>query len=284
MANLAKWKGGRLVKTLLIGSSGAGKTGSLAALASAGYNIRILDLENKLGALLNVLQDPKSPYTKDAITRVSAITLQEPRKAVGGKLIIQTPSVYTKVTGLLDHWKDEDEDLGNVGNWTDRDVLVPDSLTAYSRAAFRYILGLNGRLNQRPWEADYGSAQELIEDFLELITSALVPCHVVVPCHIKYMTPKGEAVEKAFPQTVGKAISPLIGRYFDAALLVQSTGSGVNAKRKILTNSTHWIELKNTAPLRVAQEYPLETGLADYFKAVLGAHPNEAPLAVEKVA
>ena len=61
MPALGQHQSSDIVKMLFIGPSGAGKTGALASLASAGYNLRILDMDNGLDVLANVLNDPKKP-------------------------------------------------------------------------------------------------------------------------------------------------------------------------------------------------------------------------------
>lgn len=266
MATLSEWKSAGLLKVLLLGNSGAGKTGSLASLAAAGYNVRVLDLENKLGVLRNVLTAPGSPYPSDAIGRISAITLSEPKKLAGGKVTISAPKMWSGAINTLAEWKDDKENLGPVTSWTSREVLVIDTLSALSKAALRQVLAMNGRLNQRPWEADWGSAQDLVEDFVEMVTSPELPCHVIVLAHIIYLAPKGEAMDKGFPQTLGKALSPKIGRSFDATILAQSSGVGQATRRKIITNNVALVELKSVAPLNVKPEYELSTGLAEYFR------------------
>ena len=50
--------------------------------------------------------------------------------------------------------------------------------------------------------------------------------------------------------------------------MMRTQGQGVALKRQLLTNKAGLVELKNTSPLRVADSYPIETGLADYFRDV----------------
>lgn len=275
VANLSKWQGAKVVKMLYLGNSGAGKTGSVASLADAGYNVRILDLENKLGVLTNVLLSPKSIYKKDSITRVSSITVAEKRKILPGSTIIEQAQAYTKATTLMNRWKDEEEDFGPITTWTEQDVLVIDSLSAFAKAAFRHVLALNGRLGKQPFQADYGIAQEMVENFLENLADPSIACHVIVICHIAHFTPAGEISVKGFPQSIGQALNTKLARYFDTVLLAQNSGSGVSSKRKILTNNTSYVDLKTTVPLSIPAELPIETGLAEYFKLVLATQKQQ---------
>jgi hypothetical protein len=265
MPPLSQHHSSTTTKLLFVGDSGAGKTGALASLASAGFKVRILDLDNGVDVLRDLLTNGN--YTKDAIANVEYVTLTEPMKNQGGKLIPAKASVWQRVAGMLGDWKDGDRSLGSITTWDDNTVLVIDSLTMLSDAALSYILAMNGRLGQHPHQADWGLAQALVENLLRMLYDEGVKCNVIINCHIK---PMGDdsGPERYYPNTLGKALPPKVGRYFNTVLLAQSSGRGSNLKRQIFTTSQGTIECKNTAPSKVAQSYPLETGLADYFKAV----------------
>jgi len=252
-------------KLLFVGDSGAGKTGALASLAAAGFKVRILDLDNGVDVLRDLLTNGN--YTKDAINNVEYVTLTEPMKNAGGKLIPAKASVWQRVAGMLGDWKDGDINHGSITTWDDQTVLVLDSLTMLSDAALSYILAMNGRLGQHPHQADWGLAQALVENLLRMLYDEGVKCNVIINCHIK---PMGDdnGPERYYPNTLGKALPPKVGRYFNTVLLAQSSGRGSNLKRQIFTTSQGTIECKNTAPSKVQPSYPLDTGLADYFKAV----------------
>ena len=51
MVKLAEHTSGDATRILYLGNSGAGKTGSLVSLVEAGYNLRILDMDNGVGIL-----------------------------------------------------------------------------------------------------------------------------------------------------------------------------------------------------------------------------------------
>jgi len=253
-------------KMLLIGDSGAGKTGSLASLAAAGYNLRIADLDNGLDVLSNMLSDAKSPY-KDALQRVSYQTLTDPMRNIGGKLMPRAATVWNRLVKLLDNWKTETEDFGPLSTWTSQDVLVIDSLTLASAAAMNFVCSMNARLGQQPHQSDWYAAQNLVESLLQMLYDESIKCNVIISSHIVYIG-EDNGPQHGYPASLGKALSPRIGRYFNSVLQVRTTGSGTAIKRKILTNSTTMVELKNTAPLKVKPEYDIGTGLADYFADV----------------
>jgi hypothetical protein len=263
MPNLADHVGSTVTKLILVGDPGSGKTGALASLAGAGKNLRILDLDNGIDIIANMLRDPKSPYGPEALGRVKYETVTDPLKMLpSGRLVPSKATVWERAIKLLENWPG----CGPIAEWGPEDVLVIDSLTMISRAAFNWVLSLNARLGKRPEQSDYYTAQQLIESMLEMVTTESVKCNVVVIAHIKMIEVNN--VPKGFPKTIGKALSPDVGANFNSILYVQKSGSGSSVKRKIYTNPVGPIELKNSNPYRVKADYPLETGLADYFRDV----------------
>lgn len=270
MPALSKHQSNATTKLLFVGDSGGGKTGALASLSVAGYNLRIVDTDNGLDVLRNLLTDPQSPYVKadpSAVDRVQYVTLTNPKKNINGKLIPSGATVWPRLAQLLAHWKDGEVDLGPITTWTPQEVLVIDTLTTVSTAALDFILSMNGRLGQRPQLQDWGAGQDLVEQLLQMLYDDSVKCNVIVNCHITYIGEENGPL-RGYPNTLGKALPPKVGRYFNSILMTKTTGSGSAMRRKILTNTSGVVELKNTAPMRVKAEYPLESGLADYFMAV----------------
>lgn len=282
------------VKMLLIGDSGSGKTGALASLAAAGYNLRIIDLDNGLDILKNYLTDPASPYYKanpDAGKNVRFVTLTEKMKNLGGRIVPASATVWSKTIGLLDNWTEKEEDgqeikLGPISKWTPQDVLVIDSLSFLSTAALHFGLQLQGALmatrTQNEARRDVGTAQNLLRDILAMLFDSSVKCNVIVISHITFVDDKGgkpgtdenSSMSNGYPSAIGRALSPHIPRYFNSVLIARTYGSGSSAKHKLYTGAQsvggQLINAKTSAPLLVKTEYPLESGLADYFKAVKG--------------
>ena len=254
-------------KMLLLGDSGAGKSGSLASLADAGYNLRIMDLDNGIDVLANLLKS--GGYSKEALGRVDYETLTDKMKGVNGKLMPAKASVWQRAVGLLDNWKTETSDFGPISTWTPKDVLVIDSLSMLSTAAVNFVLAMNARLGQKPHLSDWGDAQDMIEKLMQMLYDDGVKCNVIVNTHIVYIGEEGSA-QRGYPSCAGSKLPPKIGRYFNSILMIKSQGSGTMVKRKIITNSTPLVELKNTAPMRVKPDYPIETGLAEYFRDFQG--------------
>ena len=291
------------VKLLLIGDSSAGKTGALASLASAGFNIRIIDLDNGVDILKSLLTDqgPKSIYTKEAVNRVWFKTLTETMRVAGGKIIPVKATVWPEMVKLLEHWKEPAVgvegalgyepaiDLGKLTDWTQNDVLVIDSLTKASEAALNFIQALGGNLGKS--EASFtmmreiGAAQSLIAGLLNLLADTSIKCHVIVISHITYIDDKdAQLVEgesrprQGYPSAVGKALSPMIPRWFNSMLLAKTEGSGSGTRQMLYTKPMGVVGAKSSAPSSTPNSYPVATGLADYFKAVRAGKIPLAPL------
>lgn len=277
MTKLVNYQSAQTTKMLFIGNNGSGKTGALAALADAGYNLRIIDTDNGGDVLVNMLTDASSRYGKDSHTRVDIETLTDPMRLVGTKLVPGKATVWQRAVGLLTSWKTPDTDFGAITTWSTQDVLVIDSLTTLSNAAMNFILSMNARLGQQPHQSDWYQGQQLIESMIQMLFDVSVKCNVIINCHIKYIGEEN-GPQQGYPDTLGKALSPKLGSYFNTILMAKTVGK----TRKIFTNTAGMVELKNTAPLRVQAEYPIETGLADYFKAVR-AEPSLAPKIVPTV-
>jgi hypothetical protein len=232
------------IKGLLVADSGLGKTGSLAALVRAGYSLKILDYDNGCHILTGLL----TPEEQD---RVYVETLQDPiRPTAKGPRYISDPVAFATGLALLDHWKTGDYDLGRLKDWTTDSVLVIDSFTMFNAAAMRYVQCFQApqgqsRLGDHPSQRDYGLAMEQVERCLELLfNDKIIPCHLLINCHIKWMTEPGEKrtfekhgqgeIEttpiKCYPMALGRQLPPKVGTYFNTIMTMEA----VNDKRYIL--------------------------------------------------
>ena len=266
--NLSQYKTSTSTKVLILGESGSGKSGCLASLASAGYNLRIVDLERGLDILVNVLKDWKdNGYDKDSLSRVDFMPVVDGRSK-DGKLSPANADAWRKTQEAFFGWKSGDSDFGPVTSWGEKDVFVVDTLGRLAKAALNYIMYLNAALGQEPDGKKFGSAQRLVDNFLQLLWDPAVSCNIVVLTHVSFQE-NDLGLTRGFPDTIGKALNPMVGRYFNSVLLAKTkTMPDKSEKHVLLTQSTSQIELKTTAPGRVKAEYPIETGLADYFRDV----------------
>jgi AAA domain len=261
------------IKMLLCGDTGAGKTGALASLVAAGYNLHILDLDKGVDILHDYFTNPDSPYLKpnppfwhgkpgtlDYVSLTEAMLVQQ-------KNLVPRGDLWNRIIEQLSSWKDGESDLGHFSTWGPQDVLVIDGLSRLAASAFNFVLKINGRLTQQPQQSDYWNGQQMVLRFLGMLYADEVKCNIILICHIKY-SENDDKLMQGFPQTIGKSIGKEIGQFFNHAL--QAKSDLRTGKRRILTDTKGLIDLKSASPLRVKPEYDLSTGLAEYFADVKG--------------
>jgi hypothetical protein len=251
---------------LAIGESGTGKTGALASLAKAGYRLWILDFDNGLDILATSLRDDPS-----ALARVTYATLRDRRVFKNGKPTLVPPIMaYLEAGKVLNEWQD------TVGEFGPSDILVIDTLTMFSEAAFHYSLQLQGRLNQRAHQTDYGDLATGVLAFIDTITAADAGYNVIVNTHIKYFGGDDETQMQArgLPNAKGQQISKDVSTFFNSVVLYHTQGAGQATKRVISTTPRGVIGVKTSAPGKVKPTYSIETGLAELFFDILGSRPS----------
>lgn len=255
MPPLSEHHSSKFVKMIYIGDSGTGKTGSLASLAAAGYQIRILDLDNGVDILAKYVR-------KECPDKLSAIQYETRRDKYkitpGGAMVDGSPKAFVQAMELLTKWSD-----GTVpATWGENTIFVLDSLSALGKAAFEWAKGMNPTSKDpRQW---YATGQKALEDVLSNITGEAFATNVIIISHVQLQElPDGSI--KGYTNALGKAMGAVIPRYFNTLLLAESSGSGESVRRHIRTVPTGMIDLKSSAPFKLDKSYPLGTGLATIF-------------------
>lgn len=247
-----------IVKLLLIGDSGTGKTGAIASLVKAGYKVHILDFDNKIaGGILPILVKRDAP---EMLKNIDYEPLRDKLKASAlGPILDGIPQSFTKGLALLDKWSD-----GTIPRtWGPEHILVVDSLTFMSDGAFNWAKSMNpSAKDPRQW---FYTAQQAVEGTLALMTSADFNTNLIVIAHVSWQD-RPDGTMKGYPASVGKALGPTIPAYFENMALCQTTAG----KRTIQTVPTALVDLKNPAAFKMAPSLPIETGLADFFKTLRG--------------
>jgi hypothetical protein len=259
------------VKGLIIGNNGAGKTGALLSLIKAGYKLRLLDFDNGAEILVNLIR----AQCPELASNVDIETHMDEYKSIGGKAGITPVTPLKGFSGgmkVLDEWPG----LGKPTDWRTDTVLVLDSLTMLGKLIMNHVLFLAGRLvTGEKQMQDWGQAMDIQENVCARLFSSAFSCHVLVLSHVTFVQPEGEVQQFAYPSALGSKLPPKIGSYFNSTLYVGSDGVGANKKKVIYTKSKGLVECKTSAPGLVKDSYPLETGLADYFRD-LGHIPPKA--------
>ncbi len=242
-----------LVKTLYIGESGSGKTGSLASLAEAGYKLHIIDTDNGLPILYNIMKD-KAP-TK--INNVDFMQIAEEYIATSAGLMVKgTPKAASQVVNACKKW----EDGTNPSEWGPKHILVLDSLTTISSMFLEWGRALttvkDGRMG-------FYAAQERLEVLLTLLSQKAFNTNVIIIGHAELASDEQNKMRYQIA-AIGKALGPKIPRLFNTLLVANVTPS---KKREIITmpGNVQTVMPKNPAPVQVKPSYSLETGLAQIF-------------------
>lgn len=247
----------KLVKALVLGESGAGKTGSLVSLVKEGFKLHILDFDNKVeDGILPILIKRECP---DKMQNVDYEPLRDKFKATpAGHILDGIPQSYTKCLGLLDKWSD-----GSLPkDWGPDHFIVLDSLKFCAEAIFNWAQAMApGVKDPRQW---YGTAQKGVEHILDNLTAKWFNTNVLVLCHVDYQS-RPDGTMKGLPLSIGKALAPDIPTYFDNMILCKVDGPN---KRLIQTIPTAMIDLKNPAAAVMSPSLPIETGLATFVKTL----------------
>lgn len=271
MPSLSQHPSLELVKGLYLGDSGAGKTGSLASLVKAGFKLRVYDFDNLLGSLVQYV-DLTCP---ENASNVAYQTFTDKLKGTSTPGMMQgkvlkvmpiadgVPKAFSSAMTQLNHWKTDEEDLGVPGSWGPECVVVIDTLTTMSTAAFRYCEALNP-LAMEP-QATYFAAQRMVTNVLALLASDQFATNVLVLAHLDYSENQYNLM-KGFPRSIGSAMRTQIAPFFNVVLLAEDA-------KYIRTKSTGIVDLKNPISFRVDEKLPLETGLETFFQAILKQQP-----------
>jgi hypothetical protein len=263
MPSLAEKKSSQPLKLLLIGDTGSGKTGALASLLLAGYEMFILDFDEGTDVLQSALKG------KLDTVKCHIETLQDSYTQIGTGLGVLSPKAFPQAIKFLgtSGWIDSvsKENFGKVSTWDKKRILVIDSLTFMGKAALNYVTANNNRAGQQPWQSDWGTAMSMLEKSLAILYSSDVKCNVVILSHVKYQENEEGAVTKGFPTALGKNLPPEVGRYFNMMLYAKTKGVGDNTKRVIYTKPEGVVGAKCPI-LNAPRELPAETGLAEIFK------------------
>ena len=242
------------VKALVIGDSGAGKTGALGSLIQAGYRVSILDYDNKVQS--GFLPQFLKKNCPDHLGLVDFEVVRDKFKTgpLGTPVLDGMPTAFKTGLALCDKWSD-----GTLPRkWGPDRVLVVDSLTFMSDSAYNQAQAMSpATKDPRQW---FYTAQQWVENFIAMLTAKDFETHVLILAHISYQK-NADGTEKGWPASVGKALGPTIPAYFDNMSLCQSMAAG---KRSIKTIATPILDLKN--PAGIAKTLPIESGMAEIFR------------------
>ena len=297
MAKASEFAKNNVVKMLLIGDSGSGKTGSLASLALAGYKLRIIDFDKGIEPLIEAV---KKNGNLSALDNIEFESLSDQMTVLAGSVIPKgVPQSIPNCMKLLDNWSPksvkEAAELGRPSTWGRDSVIVIDSLSHLCNAAMRYTQAISGNSGKNPTQPEWGNAQRIVEQLLTLLYSDEFNTNVIVTAHVTYIqgdekvdddgNPAGAL--RGLPSALGRSLPPKIPQYFNHMLVAETRGAGAGTKRVLTTAPNGVINTKSPILTGLPRELPIESGLATYFEACLGktsgamVAPVENPNAVK---
>jgi hypothetical protein len=300
------------VKALVIGKSGAGKTGAQASLVAEGYNLRIIDTDKGVRALRSLLTDPRYPYAAlikkrgidlnkavryvpiDTSMKLRSITTKIPNtdRSTSQTLLAPTDSkAWTNTINLLDNWKEGDVNLGPVSSWDIKDVLVLDSFSTLAKCAYYFSQSLNGRLGARDqgydYQRDIGEAQSQLTRLLELLYDSSIKCNVIVISHITWVDESQGVASRPRELTKDGGIVLSNPDGYPSAIgraLSPQMGKYFNDVFIVRSSGTGASVTRNisTVPqdgviaknsVYMERDYPISTGMAQIFAAIRAQEP-----------
>lgn len=247
MPTMDQHQSGAFTKLIYIGDSSTGKTGSLASLVDAGYKFKIIDMDNGLEPLKHFVAD------KSLLRNIEYETYRDNYKGTAaGPIISGQPKAFTQALAKMTEWQALEDA---------KTIFVLDSLSAFGRAAYAWADFANPTVKDK--RQIFGAAQAALENTIALLTAETFRMNVIIISHVKY-DDAVDGVAKGYVSSIGKALGPIIPRYFNTLVLAETSGAGNNVKRKIKTVPTGVIDLKTASP-KIDRELPLETGMATIF-------------------
>lgn len=262
MPSLDQHQSASIVKMLVLGNSGVGKTGSLASLPAAGYRLFIMDFDNGL----DILRDPKVLDPKYH-SQVFFKTFTDPANLANPKLAV--PRAAVEAAKAMNDWIEtidgKPTSMGGPAKWGPTDVLVIDSLTFWGQALMRHVLFMNKRAGEQPWQSDWGEAIRMQEDTIGALYSDSVKCNVIVMAHLAPIEDKSVGIARLYPSALGSKFPPKVGRYFNNMISMERKSSG---DRVFKTKGNNVIDLKTSKPNLIPGEMP--ANMAEFFRLARG--------------
>jgi hypothetical protein len=271
-------------RAIVLGHSGAGKSGALLSLAVAGYTLWIFDFEGKWQIIKTLIRDMPH-YQKVDPKKINILTIMNDFTAFGGKVQPQSGG-WTKFLDATASW-DKPRVAGAphfIYTLGAEDVIVLDTASGMADLCRDHCLALNSRAGQIPEWKEYNQMQEMTDTCLRSICCKSTKAHVIMNAHVKKTREGGQVKDNpknegatitvggrsvGFPRTTGATMAQSIGRHFnDILFLDQEPGIGGKTNRFFSTVVIDEIRTKSSAPGAVKPRYPIETGLADFFRDV----------------
>lgn len=299
MANAADLLGSVPVRMLIVGYPGGGKTSALAALANAGFKLRIIMFDKLANAA------PLFAYTdKDKLSNIDIVAFEDKmRSTPNGMEPVGVPRAFSDALALMERWKYKnpdgtETDLGKPSEWGMDTVVAVDTLTTMGEAAKRAAMVMNNKTPKNMTQAVWGMGQNMQLEFIKRVNANSNGFHSIVNAHLVMIGPKDiadsdnpvtkELKEKAagliptklFPSALGKALPPLIGGEFATIIQAkQKFKNGRDVGRVLTKVSGEELDLK--LPVNEQANFPSEVDVSDGLLQIFRALSPQSVAALE---
>jgi len=244
-------------RILICGEPAAGKTGSLAQLANAGYRLMIHDFDQNTRVIGSYLKPDAadvyvSTYAAAKITNTNLF-------AGTGVAGTQALNELRRFIKMLEHWKVPDgEDLGPCSSWTSKDVVVIDSGTFLGELLL--LAASEDPKTKRDGRSLYNEAGNYYGAILDHLTGNKVGATVILLTHIRQTGDKDEqnriiAKHRDIPVGVGEKFSKDMQTYFSDIWHLEVDRAGGRVFKTAATNSA---SLRTSAPALIKATEPFD--------------------------
>lgn len=218
-------------KTLLLGSSGTGKTHSIRTLVEAGLEVFVLSTEPGIESVLGDIPPEKLHWhyippasvgwaeMKDSAKKINSFDM----KTLSGLTDINKRK-YTQWADFLSQCADfvdqrTGESFGDVTEWDASRAFVVDSLSGLS------IMGMNMVVGSKPVksQADWGIAMDNLERLINKLVMD-TKCYFVLTAHPEKEMDEVLGSQILTVSSLGKKLPPKLPRYFDDVILTKREG------------------------------------------------------------
>lgn len=243
-------------RILICGEPAAGKTGSLAQLANAGYRLMIHDFDSNLRVIGSYLKpDAAEVYVSTyAAAKITSTNLF----AGTGNASKQALDELRRFSKMLEHWKTPTEDLGPCSSWTPNDVVVIDSGTFLGELLL--LAAKEDPETKRDMRSLYNVAGGYYGAILDFLTGNKMGASVIVLTHIMQTGDKddqGKIIAKSrdIPVGVGEKFSKKMQTYFSDIWHLEVDRTGNRVFKTAATNSA---SLRTSAPTLIKATEPFD--------------------------
>lgn len=243
-------------RVLIYGEPASGKTGALAQLANAGYQLLIHDFDQNARVIGSFLTNTAASihivtYT---VAKMTGTNLFAGKQGDAAQAALKE---MRRFCSMLQHWKDNDEDLGPSKNLTSKDVIVIDSGTFLGELLF--LAAKSDPEANKHTPTQYRIAGEYYSAILDYLCGNSVGASVLFLTHITQTGEKdseGKFVGKPrdIPVAIGDKMSKRLSTYFSDIWRLEVDRGG-NRLFKTAATATEGLRTSNPAAIKAVEPF-----------------------------